>query len=73
MTLTYFTAASVRRNRIEDLNARLRRLHLTPRPPGQSARVDAVKTAVIAAAGLARQARTGIAGATTRGGIQRKS
>ncbi len=34
ITLTYFTAASVRENRIEDFNSRLRRFHLKPRMPG---------------------------------------
>ncbi len=30
VTLTYFTAATVRKNRIEDFNSRLRRMHLHP-------------------------------------------
>jgi hypothetical protein len=68
ITFTFFTTATVRKNRIEDLNARLRRLHLNPRPPGQSASIDAAKTAAIGAVGLARHMRTGIAGVATRGG-----
>ena len=43
MTLTYFTAATVRENRIEHFNSRLRRLHLNPREPGRSAIVDTAK------------------------------
>ena len=43
MTLTYFTAATVRENRIEHFNSRLRRLHLHPREPGRSAMVDTAK------------------------------
>jgi hypothetical protein len=54
VTLTYFTAASVRENRIEDFNSRLRRLHLHPRPSGESVRVDGAKLAVMEAWGLAR-------------------
>jgi hypothetical protein len=73
ITFTYFTSATVRRNRIEDLNSRLRKLHLSPRPPGQSARVDAAKTAMIGAWGIAQNVRTGIAGVATRGGSHHKS
>ncbi len=43
VTLTYFTAATVRENRIEDFNSRLRRWHVTPREPGRSAAVDTAK------------------------------
>jgi hypothetical protein len=72
MTLTYFTNTTMRKNRIENLNSRLRRFHLTPRPPGQSPSIDAVKTAAIGAFGLARNLGTGIAGAATRGGHRRQ-
>src|SRR5215470_204618 len=37
VTLTYFTAATVRENRVEDFNAHLRRRHMKPREPGHSA------------------------------------
>jgi hypothetical protein len=57
MTLTYFTTASLRTARIEDLNSRLRRLHLSPRPPGDSAAVDAMKIAVVRAGKLAGKLR----------------
>lgn len=43
VTLTYFTAATVRENRIEDFNSRLRRWHVNPREPGRSSAVDTAK------------------------------
>src|ERR1039458_2439708 len=43
VTLTYFTAATVRENRIEDFNSHLRRRHMNPREPGRSATVDTAK------------------------------
>jgi hypothetical protein len=49
VTLTYFTAATERENMIEAFNARLRRLHMTPRHPGRSAPVDLAKVAVMRA------------------------
>jgi len=60
VTLTYFTAATVRANRIEDFNSRLRRMHLNPREPGRSATVDTVKIGAIGvlAAGRRLQAAT---------------
>ena len=35
VTLTYFTAATVRENRVEDFNSHLRRRHIKPREPGR--------------------------------------
>ena len=43
VTLTYFTAATVRENRIEDFNSHLRRRHMKPREPGRSTTVDTAK------------------------------
>ena len=43
VTLTYFTAATVRENRIEDFNSHLRRRQMKPREPGRSATVDTAK------------------------------
>jgi hypothetical protein len=43
VTLTYFTAATVRENRVESFNAILRQRHMKPREPGRSATVDTVK------------------------------
>lgn len=53
VTLTYFTAATERENMIEAFNARLRRLHMTPRHAGQSAPADMAKVAVMRASALA--------------------
>src|SRR5215469_9252323 len=44
VTLTYFTPATVRENRVEGFNAQLRRRHLKPREPGRSASVDIAKS-----------------------------
>lgn len=43
VTLTYFTAATVRENRIEDFNSHLRRRHMKPREPGHSTIIDTAK------------------------------
>lgn len=66
VTLTYFTAATVRENRIEDFNSRLRRMHLHPRQPGLSVTVDTAKVAALGAFALSRALRSGIAGMTRR-------
>jgi hypothetical protein len=47
VTLTYFTAATVRENRVENFNAKLRRRHLNPREPGHSATVDTAKVCAL--------------------------
>jgi hypothetical protein len=47
VTLTYFTAATVRENRVENFNAKLRRRHLNPREPGRSAAVDTAKVCAL--------------------------
>jgi hypothetical protein len=49
VTLTYFTAATVRENRIEDFNSLLRRRHMTPREPGRSTIVDTAKICAMGA------------------------
>jgi Cupin superfamily protein len=49
VTLTYFTAATVRENLIEDFNSHLRRRHLKPREPGGSAAVDTAKVCAMGA------------------------
>jgi hypothetical protein len=59
VTLTYFTDATERENLVEACNARLRRWHLSPRIPGQSAPVDAAKVAVMRANALRRRLRPG--------------
>jgi hypothetical protein len=57
VTLTYFTAATVRENMIEAFNAHLRRLHMTPRHPGQFAPADMAKVAVMRASAFAGHVR----------------
>ena len=47
VTLTYFTAATVRENRVENFNAKLRRRHLNPREPGRSSTVDSAKVCAL--------------------------
>jgi hypothetical protein len=68
VTLTYFTAATDRECMIEAFNARLRQLHLTPRPPGKFVPGDAAKVAAMRARGAARKMRSGIGARTTRSG-----
>jgi hypothetical protein len=55
MTLTYFTAATVRENRVEDFNSLLRRWRMHPRPPGRSAGVDSIKVAAMGGWSVARR------------------
>jgi hypothetical protein len=66
ITLTYFTAATLRDSRIEDLNSRLRRFGLHPRPPGVSTAADTTKTAAIATLRIGAQLRSQIASAVRR-------
>ena len=55
VTLTYFTAATEQENLIEACNARLRRMHLNPRQPGESTAADLTKVAAMRARAVARQ------------------
>lgn len=50
LSITFRTVESLRAERIQHVNARLRRLHLSPRPPGVSPRRDDVKAAAFTAA-----------------------
>jgi hypothetical protein len=59
VTLTYFTAAREREDMVEMFNARLRRMHMAPRPPGKSAPADAVKVATMRTREAARHMRPG--------------
>jgi hypothetical protein len=63
VTLTYFTAATVRENLVEDINAHLRRRHMHPREPGHSAAVDMVKVGLMGTWVLASRLRRAVAGA----------
>jgi oxalate decarboxylase/phosphoglucose isomerase-like protein (cupin superfamily) len=58
VTLTYFTAATVREYRIEAFNEHLRRRHMKPREPGRSAAVDTAKICAIGAWLIGRRLRT---------------
>lgn len=69
ITLTYFTAATLRDSRIEDFNSHLRRFHLNPRPPGRSVVADVAKTTAIGILRTAAQLRSGIASARARSGV----
>jgi len=60
VTLTYFTAATVRENRIEDFNSHLRRRHMKPREPGQSAAVDTAKVCAMGALAIGQRLRSSI-------------
>jgi mannose-6-phosphate isomerase-like protein (cupin superfamily) len=58
VTLTYFTAATVRENRVESFNAVLRRRHMMPREPGHSATVDIAKVCALGALTIGQRLRS---------------
>jgi hypothetical protein len=58
VTLTFFTAATVRESRIEDFNAHLRRRHMKPREPGRSAAVDTAKVCAMGVWAIGRRLRS---------------
>jgi Cupin superfamily protein len=68
VTLTYFTAATVRENRIEDFNSHLRRRHMKPREPGRSAALDMVKVGAMGALAIGQRLRSAVAGPGQRDG-----
>jgi hypothetical protein len=68
VTFTYFTASTVRENRIEDFNSRVRRLHLHPREPGHSAIVDTAKVGAIGLWAAGRRLQSALDGALRRTG-----
>src|SRR5215472_15965451 len=68
LTLTYFTAATVRENRIEDCNSRLRRWHVTPREPGRSTAVDTAKICAMGIWAMGRRLRSASVGTKRRDG-----
>jgi hypothetical protein len=67
VTLTYFTAATIRENRIEDFNSYLRRRHLKVREPGRSAVVDTAKIGAMGAWAVGRRLRAAVGGAKADG------
>jgi hypothetical protein len=62
VTLTYFTAATVRENRVESFNAILRQRHMKPREPGRSATVDTAKVCAMGVWAIGRRLRSASAG-----------
>jgi mannose-6-phosphate isomerase-like protein (cupin superfamily) len=68
VTLTYFTAATVRENRIEDFNSHLRRRHMKPREPGRSALVDTSKVCAMGVLAIGQRLRSAAPGAKQREG-----
>ena len=60
VTLTYFTAATVRENRVEAFNSYLRRRHMKPREPGQSTAVDTAKVCAMGALAIGQRLRSSI-------------
>jgi Cupin superfamily protein len=67
VTLTYFTAATVRENRVEDFNSHLRRRHLKPREPGHSTTIDTAKACAMGAWAIGRRLRSALVGTKQRG------
>jgi hypothetical protein len=66
LTLTYFTAATIRENRIEDFNSYLRRRHMKPREPGRSTTVDTAKLCAMGVWAVGRRLRSASVGAKQR-------
>jgi mannose-6-phosphate isomerase-like protein (cupin superfamily) len=66
VTLTYFTAATVRENRIEDFNSHLRRRHVKPREPGRSTTVDTAKVCAMGVWAIGRRLRSASIGTKQR-------
>jgi hypothetical protein len=61
---TFFhTRESERYERVQSFNARLRRLGITPNPPGRSARIDGAKAAAVTAYGVRRRLHLRLQGA----------
>jgi cupin superfamily protein len=68
VTLTYFTAATVRENRIEDFNSCLRRWHMNPRDPGRSTTADTAKLCAMVVVAISRRFRPAQEGTERRDG-----
>ncbi len=66
VTLTYFTTATVRENRVEDFNSHLRRRHMQPREPGRSAALDMAKAYAMGAWAVGRRLRSASVGTKQR-------
>jgi hypothetical protein len=68
VTLTYFTAATVRENRVESFNAHLRRRNMTPREPGRSLAIDTAKVCALGVYTIGRRLRSAVPGTKQRNG-----
>jgi mannose-6-phosphate isomerase-like protein (cupin superfamily) len=68
VTLTYFTAATVRENRVENFNAHLRRRHMNPREPGRSAAIDTAKVCAMGVYTIGQRLRSVSVGTKQRDG-----
>ena len=68
VTLTYFTAATVRENRIEDFNSHLRRRHMKPQEPGRSTIVDTAKVCAMGVWAIGQRLRSVSVGTKQRDG-----
>jgi hypothetical protein len=68
VTLTYFTAATVRENRVENFNAHLRRRHMNPREPGRSATVDTAKVCAMGVWTIGQRLRSASVGTKQQDG-----
>ena len=68
VTLTYFTAATVRENRVENFNAKLRRRHLNPREPWRSSTVDSAKVCALGLWTIGHRLRSASAATKQRAG-----
>jgi hypothetical protein len=66
VTLTYFTAATVRENRVENFNAHLRRRRMNPQEPGHSALADTAKVCAMGALTIGQRLRSVSAGKKQR-------
>jgi len=58
VTLTYFTAATVRETRVENFNAVLRRRHMKPREPGRSTTIDTAKVCAMGVYAVGKRLRS---------------
>ena len=68
VTLTYFTATTVRENRVESFNAHLRRRHMKPREPGGSTTVDIAKVCALGVWVIGQRLRSVSVGTKRRDG-----
>jgi cupin superfamily protein len=57
LSITFRTRASLEMERVSHFNARMRRLHLSPHPPGASPSTDRLKASVIETLGALRRHR----------------